>query len=168
MKKMPKRYQMGETEVEELREARKTNRNKNVERRLKSLLMRAEGKSYEEIGKACEYHPAYVSQLVSIYCNKGLSAIIENHYPGNRRNMSKAEEEELLSGYKQQAEQGQMIEVNEIKNAYEAKVGHRIGSGQIYRVLKRHGWRKVMPRSKHPKKASDEVIEASKKLTIRE
>ncbi|MDE7249890.1 MAG: winged helix-turn-helix domain-containing protein, partial [Lachnospiraceae bacterium] len=33
----------------------------------------------------------------------------------------------------------------------------------IYCVLKRHGWRKVMPRSRHPKKASEEVIETSKK-----
>jgi len=46
-----------------------------------------------------------------------------------------------------------------------AKVGHRISSGQIYRVLHRHDWRKVMPRSRHPKKASEEVIATSKKLT---
>jgi hypothetical protein len=39
--------------------------------------------------------------------------------------------------------------------------------GQIYRVLRRPGGRKFMPRSKHSEKASDEVIAASKKLTIR-
>ncbi|MCI8758540.1 MAG: winged helix-turn-helix domain-containing protein [Oscillospiraceae bacterium] len=37
---------------------------------------------------------------------------------------------------------------------------------QIYCVLHRHGWRKVMPRSKHPKKASEDEIAASKKLTL--
>lgn len=42
------------------------------------------------------------------------------------------------------------------------KVGHSIGNGQIYRALKRHNWRKVMPRSRHPKKASEEAINASK------
>lgn len=31
-------------------------------------------------------------------------------------------------------------------------------------MLERHGWRKVMPRSKHPQKASEEAIEASKKI----
>ena len=30
-------------------------------------------------------------------------------------------------------------------------------------VQKRHNWRKVMPRSKHPQKADEEEIEASKK-----
>ena len=50
----------------------------------------------------------------------------------------------------------------EIEAAYEKQVGHRISNSQIYRVLYRHGWRKIMPRSRHPKKASEEVIETSK------
>ena len=55
-------------------------------------------------------------------------------------------------------------EVSEIKARYEEAVGNSIGGSQIYYVLKRHGWRKVMPRSRHPKKASEEVIATSKKL----
>ena len=87
-------------------------------------------------------------------------------YGGNRRNMSEAEEEAILSDFKKKAEQGQIIEVSAIKAVYEEKVGHTIGGSQIYRVLHRHKWRKLMPRSKHPNKASDEAIEASKKLTL--
>ena len=79
--------------------------------------------------------------------------------------MSLTEEEAFISEYKDLAERGQIIEVGAIKAAYEAKVGHTIGGGQIYNVLARQGWRKVMPRSKHPKKASDEEIASSKKLT---
>lgn len=33
---------------------------------------------------------------------------------------------------------------------YEDAVGHKIGSGQIYEVLARHEWRKVMLRIRHP------------------
>ena len=58
-----------------------------------------------------------------------------------------------------------MVEISEIEEAYQEKVKHKIGNVQIYRVLRRHGWRKIMPRSKHPKKASEEAIEASKKLS---
>nr|WP_218563717.1 winged helix-turn-helix domain-containing protein [Peptoniphilus indolicus] len=58
-----------------------------------------------------------------------------------------------------------MVTAKEIEKAYVKLVGHSIGTGQIYRVLKRHGFRKIMPRSKYPKKASKEVIETSKKLT---
>ena len=75
------------------------------------------------------------------------------------------QEEALLEPFMAQAEKGQMLDTAELEKRYEEAVGHRIGSGQIYRVLKRHDWRKVMPRSKHPRKASEEVIETSKKLT---
>ena len=58
-----------------------------------------------------------------------------------------------------------MIEIKEIKASYQAAVDHPISVAQIYYVLHRHGWRKVMPRSRHPQKANDATIEASKKLT---
>ena len=73
------------------------------------------------------------------------------------------EEAALLEPYREQAIKGQIIEVSEIKASYDQTVGHTIGGSQIYYVLHRNGWRKVMPRSKHPKNASEEVIETSKK-----
>ena len=78
--------------------------------------------------------------------------------------MSYEEETKLIEPFKERAEKGQLVEVSEIKARYEEAVGHSIGGSQIYYVLKRHGWRKVMPRSRHPKKASEEVIATSKKL----
>lgn len=78
--------------------------------------------------------------------------------------MSYAEEEKLLAPFREQAEKGELVEISSIEAAYREAVGHSIGTSQIYYVLHRHGWRKVMPRSKHPKKASEEVIETSKKL----
>jgi len=58
-----------------------------------------------------------------------------------------------------------LITVNEIERAYVLAVGKEPGSNShIYRVLKRHNFRKVMPRSKHPNKACDEVIHITKKL----
>lgn len=163
---MSKRYRITAEQKSELEAARKVNKDKNVEKRLKALMMRAEGKSNTQAAVAAEFHPVYVSKLVSIYCNEGLAAITENHYTGNRRNMSLEEEAKFLEVYKKQAEQGKIVEVSAIERAYEEKVGHSIGGTQIYYVLRRHGWRKVMPRSKHPNKADDEAVEASKKLTI--
>lgn len=163
---MYKKYQFTEEQKQEMEMARRNNKDKNTEKRLRALLLRAEGKTNKEVGEITEYHWSYVSQLVSIYFNKGLAAIVENHYIGNRRNMSIEEEKAFLEPYRKQAEQGQIIEVSAIQKAYEEKVGHSIGGSQIYYVLNRHGWRKVMPRSKHPNKANDEVIETSKKLTL--
>lgn len=159
------KYRITTEQKQEIEHARKVNKNKRVENRLRVLVLRAEGTEVNEIAKIAGYSRSYVNRLIATYCKEGIGAIVENHYAGNRRNMSLEEEAALLETFKQKAEQGQIIEVREIKAAYEAKVGHSIGGTQIYYVLRRHGWRKVMPRSKHPNKASEEVIEASKKLT---
>ncbi len=144
--------------------ARKANRDKQVEKRLHALELRASGKSAKEIAAEVGLKEGYIPQLTAKYLAGGIEAISRNHYGGNRRNISVEKEAELLEQFRVKAAEGQIIDIAEIKASYEEAVGHTIGSGQIYRVLHRHNWRKVMPRSKHPKKASEEVIETSKKL----
>ena len=161
---MSSRYKFSEEEVAAIAEARRTNSEKQVERRLRALELRAKGMCSEEVAAICEYHPAYITTLVAKYRAGGLAAITGSRYGGNRRNMSYTEEEDLLLPFKEQAEKGELVEVSAIEAAYREAVGHSIGTSQIYYVLHRHGWRKVMPRSRHPKKASEEVIETSKKL----
>ena len=79
--------------------------------------------------------------------------------------MSEEEELDILAPFKAQAEKGEVVEISEIAKVYQSAVDHPVSRGQIYSVLHRHGWRKVMPRSRHPKKAGEEEIAASKKLT---
>ena len=164
---MASRYKFSSTEIAEIEAVRKGNKNKRAEARLKALELRAKGKSSAEVAKETGFHPAYVTKLVQKYRDGGLEAISGNHYGGNRRNMSVEEEAEILAPFKSRAEKGEMIEISEIKAAYQAKVNHQIGNSQIYFVLHRQNWRKVMPRSRHPKKAGEEVIETSKKLKLK-
>ena len=158
-------YQYSKAELEEIVSARKRNKDKRAEKRLYALELRAAGKSAGEVSAATGFHKAYISQLTAKYRKGGIEAISGNHYGGNRRNMSAAEEAALLEPFQAEAEAGQIVEVSKIKAQYEEAVGHSIGGSQIYYVLQRNGWRKVMPRSRHPKKASEEAIAASKKLT---
>ena len=162
---MASRYKFSNEEINAIKQARKENKDKRAELRLKALELRAKGASSKAVSEATGFHAAYVSQLVAKYRDNGLEAISGNHYGGNRRNMSVAEEAAILAPFKERAEKGELVEVSEIAKAYQAAVDHPISNGQIYFVLRRHGWRKVMPRSKHPKKASEEEIAASKKLT---
>lgn len=162
---MPKTYKIDRAELKEIEEARKANQNKQVEKRLHAVLLRGQGKKNAEIAEQLETSSKVVSRWVSLYVKEGLDSLLPKKREARRRNMSYAEEEGLLSSFEEQAKLGRVVEVSDIKAAYEKKVGHTIGGGQIYRVLKRHGWRKIKPRSRHPKKASDEAIEASKKLT---
>jgi transposase len=164
---MSKRYHINEKQLDEINKAREENKDKNVERRLKAITLRAEGKSRAEIAGATGFAKTYITELFAKYRDGGLEAIAGNNYRGNRRNMSFDEEAAFLEEYRIKAGQGQVLDAGVIKKAYEEKVGHPIGGSQIYYVLRRHGWRKLMPRSEHPGKASDEAIEASKKLTTR-
>jgi transposase len=166
---MPKSYKFSKEQIAELEAGKKKNKNKNVDKRLEALLLRSQNVKREVIAMKIGYSVSYISELTSKYQNNGLGAIVDNHYQGNHRNMSIEEEAELLEAFKEAAQRGQIVETSEILKAYEAKLGRTFEKdhGRIYRVLARHKWRKVMPRSKHPKKASDEVIEASKTLTLR-
>ena len=161
---MAKSCEISESQLLEIETARKKNRNKNIERRLYVLVMRAEGKSLEEISEKTGYHISTASKLIARYMRDGISAIAENHYKGNRRNMSFEEEAAILTPFIERAKRGEMVDIKEIAAAYQKAVPHKISDTQIYYVLHRHGWRKIMPRSRHPKKASEEAIEASKKL----
>ena len=159
------RYVFTGEEIAEIQEARRKNRDKKADRRLKALELKATGRTGEEIAKLTDYNPGYISKLAAKYRKGGIEAITGNHYGGNHRNMRYEEEAELLEQYIQAADGGHITDVSAIKTAYDEKIGHETGHGQIYNVLHRHGWSKKLPRSKHPKSATPEAIEASKKLT---
>ena len=162
---MAKRHEFTEEEIKEIKLAKKKNHDKGVDRRLQVLLLTAEKKSREEIAAATGYSKEYSRRIVTRYLKDGLEALTGMHYGGNRRNMSYSDEEEVLKPFRERAEAGHVVSVQEIAEAYDKKLGRKSNPAQIYQVLKRHNWRKVMPRSKHPKKATEEVIETSKKLT---
>ena len=153
---MPKTYKISAENAAEIEEIRKTNTDKKVDRRLYAVQLRGEGLTNDEIAQKLDTSKKMVSQWVSAYINNGgISALLPKERIGMHRNLSIEEEKEFLSAYTKQAEAGQIVDLNELKAAYIEKVGHSIGGSQIYRMLERHGWRKVMPRSKHPQKASN-------------
>ena len=159
------KYRFNEEDIQAIQAARRENRDKNVERRLRALELRAEGHTGKEIAEITGYNLWYVSKLAAKY-HKGGEAISGKHCGGNHRNMSFEEESAFLEQFINDADGGRITDVSAIKAAYDEKIGHETGHGQIYYVLHRHGWKKKMPRSKHPKSADPEAVEASKKLTL--
>jgi transposase len=70
--------------------------------------------------------------------------------------LSLEEGADFLKSFEDKASSGQIATANEIKKAYENKVGHGVHETTVYRMLKRHGWRKVMPRPFHVDSKKDE------------
>ena len=161
-----KTYHISEDEYEAAKALAKKNQNKYIDKRLQVIILRYEGLKDREIGERVGYHRKRVSQLCAEFSNVGLKEYARNKNGGNHRNMSREEETSFLKGYEERAVAGEMVDVKEIKAGYAEKVGRKTRShGQIYALLKRNGWRKVMPRSRHPKAASEAEREASKKLS---
>ena len=153
-------------EYAEVKAAIKANKNKRVDQRLQVIALRYEGKKDREIAEKLGYTRKRVSNLCAEFAQKGLVEYARHKYGGNHQSLSDEEEDAILSAFSEKAASGQMVTVQEIKAAFDERRGKDTGRGYIYMVLKRHGWRSVMPRSKHPKKADDEAIEASKKLKL--
>ncbi len=64
--------------------------------------------------------------------------------------MTAEEEDKFLGPFIEEAPLGGIVEVREIKEAFDARIGSVVPKSTIYRLLNRHGWRKIAPGKKHP------------------
>lgn len=165
---MKKRYEVNSDEAKIIREKMKSVTKANIYRRLEAVALLGEGKTPKQISEITKQHEKYVRTLGGIYKKIGIEAFAnDNRKGGNHRLMSAEETTEFLKQFEDAARSGQIITVEEIGEAFDKATGKQHASlSTLYNFLHSNGWRKVMPRSKHPKKASDEAIEASKKLTL--
>jgi hypothetical protein len=62
--------------------------------------------------------------------------------------MSLEEEDSFWEPFFEKAKEGGMVVVSSIKAAYEKAVGRSVPASTIYRMLARHGWRKITPQDK--------------------
>jgi transposase len=105
----------------------------------------------EEIALHTGVSATTVHRVISTYNRLGPTAL-ETPGKGGRRHeyLKLQEEKEFLAPFFVQAESGEIATVAQIQSAFEAKVGHAVDDSTIYRLLARHGWRKLMPRPRHP------------------
>ncbi len=83
---------------------------------------------------------------------------VRNTWGGRRHyTMTVEEEREFLRDWEDRAIEGGVLSVPPLHAALVEKLGRSIPISTTYRLLARHGWRKVQPDTKHPK--SDPVIQ---------
>jgi transposase len=83
---------------------------------------------------------------------------------GGRNNylMAIYEEAQFLDEWNEKATAGHIITMPELHSAFNERVGKETPKSTFYRLLKRHGWRKVLPDTRHPK-GNPEIQEEFKK-----
>lgn len=133
--------------------------------RIQCVLIRATlGSSAAEIAQLLGWSVATVHVMHSRWAKEG-EAIFDVRARGGRHHqyLTAQQEQELLAPFTQRAQTGGMLTVAEIQQAYRQHTGKQVARSTIYRLLDRHGWRKVVPRPRHPK--ADVAAQAAFKKT---
>lgn len=79
-------------------------------------------------------------------------AQLDPPWGGRRRaSMSVEEERDFLAPWAESAADGGMLIVAPLRAALAQRLGRPVTHSVVYRLLARHGWRKVAPDTRHPK-----------------
>jgi transposase len=120
--------------------------------RIQMVLLRESGMTQPLIAAAMGVSLSTVNRAHMAYDQGGIKAIKPKPSGGRKReNMTLQEEKALLERFAKAAGAGEMLNIHDLKAAYEKAIGHETSKSTIYNLLARHGWRKLMPRPFHPK-----------------
>lgn len=107
--------------------------------------------------------------LVAAYKRHGPKAL---ESPGTGRRprayLSLEQEQAVVARFLTQSEAGRVSTGLQVKPALEKAGGHPVAKTPVYRILKRHQWRKVAPRPRHPKSRAVEQEAFKKTFPTRE
>jgi transposase len=144
-------------QVRRLQRALKREKNPKLRQRIQMVLLRESGMTQPEIANATGVSLSTVNRAHMAYDHGGRAALAPKPCGGRiRENMTLAEEKALLDRFAKAAGAGEMLNIHDLKAAYEEAIGHPTSDSTVYNVLNRHDWRKLMPRPFHP----DRDIEA--------
>ena len=160
-------YKISCADAKNLREEMIKTKKATIYKKLQAVALRGEGLKNAEIATITGYSSNYIVELCKSYILNGFKGLTtDGRKGGNNRNLTTTAEEDFLSKFEKAAANGQIITISEIVAAYDELTGkERESKSTVYYLLQKHGWRVITPQRVHPGKASDEVIETSKKLT---
>jgi len=129
-------------------------------RRLLCVKLALDGQPAEQIAAALGWHPTSVRRVWARYRAEGEATLLGRPCGGRRHAyLTPDGEDALLAPFLAAAEAGGVLVAAPIKAAYEARVGKAVPKSTVYRLLARHGWRKVAPRRRHPEQ--DDAVRAA-------
>ena len=139
-------------QVRQLKKALRWKGRPEQRQRIQMVLLRESGMTHA-IAEAMGASLSTVNRAHMAYDHGGLKALKPKPSGGRQReNMTLAEEKALLDRFAKAAGAGEMLNIHDIKAAYEKAIGHETSNSTVYNLLARHGWRKLMPRPFHPKR----------------
>lgn len=116
--------------------------------------------SLEQTGKVLGVGRATVARLQRRFRKQDETVSEPRARWGGRRRalLSLEKERAFLAAWMVRAERGELVVVWPLKAALSQELGRPVRASVVYRLLERHGWRKVAPDTRHPK--SDPAVQA--------
>ena len=146
-------------QVERLKKVLKREKDHVVRQRIQMVLLREDGKTQPQIAELTGVSLSTVNRAHMAYDNGGVKALKTKPSGGRiRENITLKEEKAFLDQFAKAAGAGELLNIHNLKTAYERAIGHPTSNSTIYNLLGRHDWRKLMPRPFHP----DRNLEAQK------
>jgi transposase len=119
--------------------------------RIQMVLMRESGMTQPKIAEVMGASLSTVNRAHMAYDKGGVKALKPKPSGGRQReNMSLKQETTLLARFTKAAGAGELLNIQDLKAAYEKAIGHATSNSTVYNLLHRHSWRKLMPRPFHP------------------
>lgn len=117
------------------------------------LLPALTGATLEETAALLGVGRASVARLQARFRQRSAAGKAKPRNWGGRRRalLTWAEEKRFLAPWVEQARDGRMLVVSSLRAAFAQSVGRPVAATVVYRMLERHGWRKVAPDTRHPK-----------------
>ena len=111
------------------------------------------GATLEQTAAALGVGRATVARLQAAFRQQGRTDVAPARNWGGRRQSLLTHEEEtaFLAPWLQSAGSGNLVVVAPIRAALAQRLGKAVKPSVVYRLLARHGWRKVAPDTRHPK-----------------
>ncbi|MBI3150618.1 MAG: winged helix-turn-helix domain-containing protein [Chloroflexi bacterium] len=116
------------------------------------LLPALHGTSLEQTASLLGVSRATVHRLQVKFRAKCRGRFVVKPHGGRRRVlMSLDQERAFLRPWAQQAKEGGVLVVSAMRADLSQQLGRPVAASVLYRLLARHGWRKVAPDTRHPK-----------------
>jgi Transposase and inactivated derivatives len=115
------------------------------------ILPTEQGLSINDTASLLGRSSRWISHVRKSFFEHGLSTTSENF--GGRRvaHMTLSEEEAFLDSFKAKAKSGGVLEVSAIHAELEKLLSFNVHRSAVYKLLHRHGWRKLAPRKRNTK-----------------
>jgi transposase len=135
----------------------------SYQRRLTLWLTWTKALHAEEVAQMLGVSKQAIWLWIGQYNKEGPEGLQRQGRGGRRWSLLELKEEQrVLERWAKRAQQGEVITARQLLPEVQKAVGQKVSLAYIYKLLKRHGWRKLGPRPRHVK-ASRETQEGFKK-----